>query len=1538
MDNYFKSAVCDLDKLLDEFEQNPDENDFYKTAVGGPICSDYPSLHSNSKYLTDLPAATAQTTADTLSFDGSDIQLGSDSLLSCNADPRVTLELPQSQKTLTGLDLLSTVDSRASGDTKQFSDNRGSGPICDLISDTESVTHETNGHEVDDEPEIKPIENQSSGSLLIDFNQSSPPVHTGELECSGGGSLGITSLLELDISFHNSTEFEPQHSGHFNAGIRNQEYPIQHENPDELKDVEPKKEEEHLEKFSHSEQSEELSVVSKQTKEISSEIEDTIGHRDSINKRLEHPGNVKLAVCTNLNKITAVASCESEDVETGLEVEKELLKVRYTCNAGLTKSANKIGHVNNSTKSDDSLLNPLPGADSTINSDPERDSQANPPEKEYNDTVDCDSATCIIKDSVKLNSKSHDQDMSLVDDANQNLEQNGEISSEEHIYFEDEEKTEEKDEIYPNAEWIQQERTLVPSDTVAETIAKPLEEVLNNVSDMEAMSTYKEFTAEFSFVNDIHKDRFDDINDVLVSDSELDAFLMEQSDPNSLRESVVGPSVNGFSEPTTGQTGLLKTDGSLNLSEGIVAVGIRHDPWEQDTPKSTEHEKGRLTSNIESTSSPTENGSINPAVTDVLFGITQKTDTTKNSQTLSSTDTDQIANYTRNNQINFGGARPKLLNPQTRITPNRDLTDLVTDNSEDVAGSLDQCTVYIDTKGAVSETVQSPFISSSTGNYGTSTEDQTQVFGPSYDSITYDDYVGNTADDIGVAEQFIKEAAILGQNQPQWIPDSEAPNCANCQARFTFTKRRHHCRACGKVFCAACCNQKCKLKYLENKEARVCVVCYGTMQKAQAFKTMMSPTGPSPNPNIPSEYCSTVPPLQQAQASGTLNSPPPTVMVPVSVLKHPRNESTGTCPREHRRVWFADGILPNGEVADTTTMTGSSTVGIGKRAPEDVCHMNPVTQEPKMPSSRSTGGHVHSDLTSQEDALKTDSAVTKTVLPSLQDFKPDITCRTDYRALATVGKTVAKVISLIPDDEHGLPPIVVAIGEQEVVEEHPSQNQATLLLEDGGPNPLTFVLNANLLVNVKLVNYAANKCWCFVSNGLHGVGQAEVVILLLCLPDENEIPKDIFNFFITLYQDATKGKTIGNLGNFSFTENFLGSKDHGGFLFVTPTFQALAELLLPSSPFLFGILIQKLEVPWAKVFPIRLMLRLGAEYNVYPCPLMSVRFRKALFGETGHTIMNLLADLRNYQYTLATIEGLMLLVEMGKSSIKIPKRRYNEVMKVVTSSNEHVITMGTCFSLDADSHLVCIQNDKNYQTQANTIAGKSRKVTGASFVVFNGALKTTSGFIAKSSIVEDGLMVQITPETMDGLRRALREKRDFQIVCGKMDSDDRREFVNIQWVDGDEPVNKGVISPVDGRSMEDVPSIKILQENEFDTDGIVVKCTEVFYLQRNHDPLSPSIPAAQSQLTKEIATACCAALCPHLKALKEIGINKLSLRVSLEMDKVEYQAGSRGQLLPQHYMNDLDSALIPVIHSGSSYASSGPLEMELFFFILESLV
>ncbi|XP_072870755.1 zinc finger FYVE domain-containing protein 16 isoform X2 [Chlorocebus sabaeus] len=899
------------------------------------------------------------------------------------------------------------------------------------------------------------------------------------------------------------------------------------------------------------------------------------------------------------------------------------------------------------------------------------------------------------------------------------------------------------------------------------------------------------------------------------------------------------------------------------------------------------------------------------------------------------------------NSQSVGGARPKqLFGLPSRTRSSKDL------NKPDVPNTIESEPSIADTVVPVTCAVDS-------------TADPQVSFNSNYIDIESNSEGGSssvTANEDSLPENTCKEGLVLGQKQPTWVPDSEAPNCMNCQVKFTFTKRRHHCRACGKVFCGVCCSRKSKLQYLE-KEARVCVVCYETISKAQAFERMMSPTGSNLKSNH-SDECTIVQPPQENQTSSI---PSPTTL-PVSALKQPNVE--GLCSKEQKRVWFADGILPNGEVADTTKLSSGS-----KRCSEDFSPLSP-----DMPVTVNTVDHSHSttvekpnnetgDITRNEiiqspisqvpsveklpvntgnEGLPTSGSFTldndvfaeieepSSATVALVNSNLPIAGISDYRLLCDINKYVCNKISLLPNDEDSLPPLLVASGEKgsvPVVEEHPSHEQIILLLEGEGFHPVTFVLNANLLVNVKFVFYSSDKYWYFSTNGLHGLGQAEIIILLLRLPNEDTIPKDIFRLFITMYKDALKGKYIENLDSITFTESFLSSKDHGGFLFITPTFQKLDGLPLPSNPFLCGILIQKLEIPWAKVFPMRLMLRLGAEYKAYPAPLTSIRGRKSLFGEIGHTIMNLLVDLRNYQYTLHNIDQLLIHMEMGKSCIKIPRKKYSDVMKVLNSSNEHVISIGASFSTEADSHLVCIQNDGIYQTQANSATGHPRKVTGASFVVFNGALKTSSGFLAKSSIVEDGLMVQITPETMNGLRLALREQKDFKITCGKVDAVDLREYVDICWVDAEEKGNKGVTSSVDGISLQGFPSEKIKLEADFETDEKIVKCTEVFYFLKDQDL---SILSTCYQFAKEIAMACSAALCPHLKTLKSNGMNKIGLRVSTDTDMVEFQAGSEGQLLPQHYLNDLDSALIPVIHGGTSN-SSLPLEIELVFFIIEHL-
>uniref|UniRef100_A0A3P9BFE4 Zinc finger FYVE domain-containing protein 9 n=1 Tax=Maylandia zebra TaxID=106582 RepID=A0A3P9BFE4_9CICH len=603
---------------------------------------------------------------------------------------------------------------------------------------------------------------------------------------------------------------------------------------------------------------------------------------------------------------------------------------------------------------------------------------------------------------------------------------------------------------------------------------------------------------------------------------------------------------------------------------------------------------------------------------------------------------------------------------------------------------------------------------------------------------------------------------VLGEVAPVWVPDAEAQVCMKCGIKFTFTKRRHHCRACGKVFCALCSSLKFKLTHLDGKEGRVCISCHSALIKK-------------------------------------------------------------------RRVWFADEISSSA--------------------------------------------------------------------------------------------------NLIPLD--GLPPILTSTGVKGdyTVEEQPSEMLLIQELESGRPKPLVFVLNANLLAMVKLVNDVNRKCWCVTTKGMHAVGQVELVVLLQCLPEEKSFPKDIFRHFIQLYRD-TFTKVVKHLSLSLFGSSFFGSQDHAGFLYVRSTLQSLQGLPLPNQPYLFGLLVHRAEVAWAKAFPLRLMLRLGAEYR-YPCPLYSVRFRKPLFGDIGHTIMRLLVDFRNYRYSLPVVSGLTVDLEAHRTCIKIPNTGYNELMKAVNKSNEHVLAIGACFNDTADSHLICVQaDDGQYQTQAISIHNQPRK-TGSCFIIFSSALKASAGYLAKSSVVE-GLMVQITVETMAELRRSLREMKDHTVTCGRLDQSESQELVCVQWVEEKCTVNK-IISPIDGKSMESISSTKMFQKSEYKENGKIIRWTET-----GDNPKGAVTDSAEhNRLTERIARAFCLALCPHLKLLKEDGMAKLGLRVTFDSQE-GFVAGSNGQPLPAQYLNALNSVLIPVIHSRGRKRDGEPIVMELIFYILEN--
>ncbi|KAH8864917.1 RUN and FYVE domain-containing protein 2 [Schistosoma japonicum] len=65
-------------------------------------------------------------------------------------------------------------------------------------------------------------------------------------------------------------------------------------------------------------------------------------------------------------------------------------------------------------------------------------------------------------------------------------------------------------------------------------------------------------------------------------------------------------------------------------------------------------------------------------------------------------------------------------------------------------------------------------------------------------------------------------------NDAKWANDSENPNCFLCQCSFSVSRRRHHCRNCGLIFCHECSSRKMTLPS-SAKPVRICDTCHALL-------------------------------------------------------------------------------------------------------------------------------------------------------------------------------------------------------------------------------------------------------------------------------------------------------------------------------------------------------------------------------------------------------------------------------------------------------------------------------------------------------------------------------------------------------------------------------------------------------------------------------------------------------------------------------------------------------------------------------------
>ncbi|XP_005164430.1 hepatocyte growth factor-regulated tyrosine kinase substrate isoform X1 [Danio rerio] len=119
------------------------------------------------------------------------------------------------------------------------------------------------------------------------------------------------------------------------------------------------------------------------------------------------------------------------------------------------------------------------------------------------------------------------------------------------------------------------------------------------------------------------------------------------------------------------------------------------------------------------------------------------------------------------------------------------------------------------------------------------------------------------------------DAMFAAERAPDWV---DAEECHRCRVQFGVMTRKHHCRACGQIFCGKCSSKYSTIpKFGIEKEVRVCEPCFEILNNHPSLSPpprkaegKAPSTGPS---ELPPEYL-TSPLSQQSQVVPTESMPP----------------------------------------------------------------------------------------------------------------------------------------------------------------------------------------------------------------------------------------------------------------------------------------------------------------------------------------------------------------------------------------------------------------------------------------------------------------------------------------------------------------------------------------------------------------------------------------------------------------------------------------------------------------------------------------
>ncbi|XP_077475869.1 hepatocyte growth factor-regulated tyrosine kinase substrate isoform X2 [Stigmatopora argus] len=118
------------------------------------------------------------------------------------------------------------------------------------------------------------------------------------------------------------------------------------------------------------------------------------------------------------------------------------------------------------------------------------------------------------------------------------------------------------------------------------------------------------------------------------------------------------------------------------------------------------------------------------------------------------------------------------------------------------------------------------------------------------------------------------DAMFAAERAPDWV---DAEECHRCRVQFGVMTRKHHCRACGQIFCGKCSSKYSTIpKFGIEKEVRVCEPCFELLNNHPSLSPPLRKAEGKPTPTtaaeLPPEYL-TSPLSQQSQVNATLMPP-----------------------------------------------------------------------------------------------------------------------------------------------------------------------------------------------------------------------------------------------------------------------------------------------------------------------------------------------------------------------------------------------------------------------------------------------------------------------------------------------------------------------------------------------------------------------------------------------------------------------------------------------------------------------------------------